>query len=232
MEKYNFPFRAMGSPCEFQLYSKDKEQAEAACKKAHSEVMRLEKKYSRYRKDSITTAINNSAGSNDGIKVDSETALLLDYAQTVYKQSAGLFDITSGVLRRAWDFRSCQLPSQDKIDESLELIGWDQVEWQRSQLFLKKKGMEIDFGGYVKEYAVDAAITALRESGIEHGIVDLGGDLKTVGPHPDGQPWHIGIRHPRDPDKPIASVSTAAGALSSCSAVTSTCCPFSSLSFS
>ena len=53
MEKYKFPFRAMGSPCEFQIYTSDKSHAGLVCKKAHAEVMRLEKKYSRYRKDSV-----------------------------------------------------------------------------------------------------------------------------------------------------------------------------------
>ena len=215
MEKYTFPFRAMGSPCEFQLYTSDKSHAESACKKAHTEVMRLEKKYSRYRKDSVTTAINNTAGTTQGYKVDNETALLLDYAQTVYKQSSGLFDITSGVLRRAWDFRSNQLPSQEKIDQSLALVGWEHVEWQRPHIVLKIQGMELDFGGYVKEYAVDAAAASLAGEGVEAGIVDLGGDLKTLGPHPDGTPWQIGIRHPRDPDNAIATTTLAQGAVAS-----------------
>lgn len=215
MEIYNFPFRAMGSPCEFQLYTSNKEDAEVACKKAHAEVIRLEKKYSRYRTDSVTSVINKSAGDLNGVKVDSETALLLDYAQAVYKQSSGLFDITSGVLRRAWDFRSNELPSQSTIDQTLELVGWEQVDWQHPFIVLKKKGMEIDFGGYVKEYAVDAAATALRAHGITSGIVDLGGDLKVLGPHPDEKPWQIGIRHPRDPENAIATTTLAQGAIAS-----------------
>jgi len=215
MEIYNFPFRAMGSPCEFQLYTSDKVIAEAACKKAHAEVTRLEKKYSRYRTDSVTNTINKSAGNLSGTKVDSETALLLDYAHAVHKQSSGLFDITSGVLRRAWDFKSNQIPTQSKIDEALELVGWDHVEWQRPHIILKKKGMEIDFGGYVKEYAVDTAAHALREHGINAGIVDLGGDLKVLGPHPDNKPWQIGIRHPRDPANAIASTTLSQGAIAS-----------------
>ncbi len=215
MEIYNFPFRAMGSPCEFQLYTSDKNVAETACKKAHAEVTRLEKKYSRYRTDSITSIINKSSGDLSGTKVDSETALLLDYAQAVYKQSEGLFDITSGVLRRAWNFKSNHLPTQSQIDETLELVGWQHVEWQRPHIVLKKKGMEIDFGGYVKEYAVDAAANTLRSYGINAGLVDLGGDLKVLGPHPDNKPWQIGIRHPRDPANAIATTTLGQGAIAS-----------------
>lgn len=215
MEKHRFPFRAMGSPCKFQLYTETRALAENAYKQAHAEVMRLEKKYSRYRQDSIISAINKSAGSAQGVKVDNETALLLDYAHTVYKQSEGLFDITSGVLRRAWDFRSNQIPSQDKIDENLALVGWDQVEWKRPHLFLKKKGMELDFGGYVKEYAVDAAASSLINNGCTSGLVDLGGDIKVLGAHPDGTPWKVGIQHPRDPEKAIAETILAQGAIAS-----------------
>lgn len=205
----------MGSPCEFQLYTRDRKTAENASKKAHAEVIRLEKKYSRYRADSVTSNINKSAGDLSGAKVDNETALLLDYANAVYKQSAGLFDITSGVLRRAWNFKDQQLPGQSQIEEILQLVGWDKVEWRRPHIILGKRGMEIDFGGYVKEYAVDAAAQTLRGEGITAGIVDLGGDLKVLGPHPDQSPWVIGIRHPRDPGNAIATTTLGQGAIAS-----------------
>ena len=215
MESYSFPFRAMGSPCKFQLYSDNKTSAEAACKKAHAEVMRLEKKYSRYRKDSVTSAINAAAGTGQGVKVDNETALLIDYAQTAYKQSEGLFDITSGVLRRAWNFRANKLPQQSEIIENLALVGWQYVEWQRPIIALKKKGMEIDFGGYVKEYAVDAATTCLRNEGFNSGTVNLGGDIKIIGEHPTGEPWKVGIQHPREPEQAIAATHLSQGAIAS-----------------
>jgi thiamine biosynthesis lipoprotein len=215
MEKHRFPFRAMGSPCKFQLYTDTRAQAETAYKLAHTEVMRLEKKYSRYRKDSVISMINNAAGSGKAVKVDNETSLLLDYAHTVYKQSEGLFDITSGVLRRAWDFRANKLPQQKEIEQNLALVGWDKVEWKRPYISLTQKGMELDFGGYVKEYAVDAAASSLKASGCTSGLVDLGGDIKVLGNHPDGDPWRVGIQHPREPEKAIATTTIAQGAIAS-----------------
>ncbi len=65
---------------------------------------RIEAKYSRYRDDSVTTRINRAAG-GEPVAIDAETAALLRYADQCYAQSGGLFDITSGVLRRVWDFR-------------------------------------------------------------------------------------------------------------------------------
>lgn len=57
--------------------------------------------------------------------------------------------------------------------------------------------MELDFGGIVKEYAVDRAVTLCREAGVESGIINLGGDIKVIGPRPDKRTWQVGISHPR-----------------------------------
>jgi thiamine biosynthesis lipoprotein len=73
--------------------------------------------------------------------------------------------------------------------------------------------MEIDFGGVVKEYAVDRVTTLCREAGVRHGLVNLGGDVGIVGPRPDGAPWRIGIRHPRRPGEVLETLELRAGAL-------------------
>jgi thiamine biosynthesis lipoprotein len=93
----------MGSPCQVQLYGGN--DVEDVARTAIAEVERLESKYSRYRADSVASAINRSAGDPAGVAVDGETASLLDYAATIHAESGGRFDVTSGVLRRAWDFR-------------------------------------------------------------------------------------------------------------------------------
>jgi len=73
--------------------------------------------------------------------------------------------------------------------------------------------MEIDFGGFGKEYAADRAVALLAERGARHGFVNLGGDIRVLGPQPDGQPWRFGIQHPRKPEATIASIELAEGAL-------------------
>ena len=75
--------------------------------------------------------------------------------------------------------------------------------------------MQIDLGGYVKEYAADRVAELCRQSGLRHGLVDLGGDLAVIGPHPDGSPWRIGIRHPREPGAAIARLDLECGAIAS-----------------
>jgi thiamine biosynthesis lipoprotein len=208
-----FAFRAMGCPCELRLYGADPARTERIARAAHAEVARLERKYTRYRDDSLTAAIARSAGDPAGIRVDPETAALLDYADTSFRESAGLFDITSGVLRRAWNFKSGRLPSEGEVEAARRLVGWERVRWQRPELVLPQAGMELDFGGYVKEYAADRAAELCRRLGARHGLVDLGGDLAAVGPHADGSPWIVGIRDPRAPGQALASLHLSSGAL-------------------
>ena len=205
----------MGSPCELRLYAETQKNAKQIANDAIAEVYRLEKKYSRYREDSVTTEINNSSGDHCGIEVDTETALLLNYAQVGFEQSAGMFDITSGILRKVWDFHSGKLPEQKDIDALLPLVGWNKLVWDPPKLCLPHLGMQLDFGGYVKEYSADVVANFCRNAGIQGGIVNLGGDICIIGPHPNGKDWKVGIRHPRNPDLPMSFVFLSKGGLAS-----------------
>lgn len=197
MKRYPYHFKAMGTPCVIQLYADNAEQAEHAAHTVIKDIERLECKYSRYREDSFLSGINRIAAQGGEITVDAETAGLLDYAATCYQESEGLFDITSGILRRAWDFKSGRLPDKAVIDQFLEKVGWQRLQWTSPVLQFPIAGMELDFGGVVKEYAADRAFSLCREGGIRHGMINLGGDIRIVGPHADGNPWRVGIRHPR-----------------------------------
>jgi thiamine biosynthesis lipoprotein len=188
-------FQAMGSPCELKLHAPAALAADVAAR-ARAEVERLEQRYSRYRPDSLLGEINAVAGRGGGIDVDDETAQLLDYAATCHAESGGLFDITSGVLRRAWRFREGRLPARAEVDALLVHVGWQKLRWQRPRLELPA-GMELDFGGIVKEYAADRVATLCVEAGCESALVNLGGDIRATGPQPGGSPWHVGIRDPR-----------------------------------
>lgn len=193
----------------------DEKRARAAIDAAIADVMRIEAKYSRYRDDSVTTSINRAAGRHE-VAIDEETSALLRYAEHCHALSGGRFDITSGVLRRAWDFRRepARVPEAREIDTLRELIGWQHVRWSERAVRLAKPGMELDFGGIGKEYAADRASTILQERGIAHSLVNLGGDVRAVGGQANGAPWHIGIRHPREPEPAvIASVDLTAGAI-------------------
>jgi thiamine biosynthesis lipoprotein len=176
-------------------------------------IQKLENKYSRYQTNSITSKINASAGTEEPTELDSETAGLIDYASVMHQQSNGLFDITSGILRNAWNFKSQALPERKQLDQLLPLIGWGKAEWLAPFFRLPLKGMEIDFGGYVKEYTADVVADFCMQEGIKHGLINLGGDIHVMGPHPDGSPWRVGIQHPRNIHKAIATIEIPQGAI-------------------
>lgn len=215
MKHYQFNFKAMGSPCTAQLYANTCKKAKQAEDIVIADVQRLEARYSRYRDDSFLTEINRVAAAGGSISVDAETAGLLDYASTCYRESDGLFDITSGILRQAWNFKSDKLPSEASIQRLLNKVGWNKLHWQSPVLNFPVAGMEIDFGGIVKEYAVDRAAALCWDVGIRHGMINLGGDIKIIGPHANGSPWCIGIRHPRRKHGILQTLEMHNGALAS-----------------
>lgn len=215
LEMFEFSFAAMACRNELTLYARHKKAAKAAADEAIAAVNKLERRYSRYLPDSLLSRINQSAGDPKGIKVDAEMGALLDYAQACYEQSDGLFDVTSGALRRIWNFKKNILPDDDQVRDTLRLIGWDKVVWKDPVFALPLQGMEIDFGGVVKEYAADTCATICRARGIEHGFVNMGGDVHVIGPHPDGQPWQIGIQNPDDPEHIATRVSLTHGGIAS-----------------
>lgn len=184
----------MGGPCEVLMESTDAAHARSMCNAVAACAWRIEDKFSRYRDDGVVAQINASAGKP--VTVDEETAKLLDFAAVLHDLSGGLFDITSGVLRRAWRFDGgTHTPNQAEIDALLPLVGWHKVRWQRPTLTLLP-GMQIDFGGIGKEYAVDQAIQILPQQ-CEAVLVNFGGDLAVTRARDGDQPWRVGIEDVR-----------------------------------
>lgn len=203
----------MACDCEVRLAGMSRRKAEPLALRAIAEVRRIEAKYSRYRAASVVSRINASAGSGRAVDVDDETAQLLAFAESLYVQSGGLFDVTSGILRRAWNFAEKKKPAQDQLAALLPRIGWPLVRRAARRIELPLAGMELDFGGFGKEYAADRAASLLQVAGAAHGLVNLGGDIRLIGARPDGSPWVLGIQHPRDAGATIVQVELASGAL-------------------
>ncbi len=186
-----YTFHAMATPCEVRLESEDAALAQEVAHAVESEARRIEQKFSRYKSDSVVGRINASGGKE--LQVDAETAHLLDFARNCFEISDGLFDITSGVLRRIWRFDgSDNIPSDAEIKQIRTLIGWEKVSWRAPAIRLPA-GMEIDFGGLGKEYAVDRALAAACEITDLPVLVNFGGDLCVSGPRKSGARWKVAI---------------------------------------
>jgi len=195
---YGINFNAMASPCEVLIQTPDKCLAELVGQYVSHEVWRIEDKYSRYDTQSVCSQINTSSGRN--IAIDEETFLLLNFADQCYQLSDGLFDISSGVLRKVWTFDGVSseyqhFPNQDDINKVLELVGWHKVIFDKQSISLPSQ-MQLDFGGIGKEYAVDRSILLAKQHTKRPVLVNLGGDLAVTGPRDNEQPWQVAIEPP------------------------------------
>jgi thiamine biosynthesis lipoprotein len=148
-----------------------------------------------------------------GVEVDRETAALLNYAETQFNISEGLFDITTRGLSALWDCIQ-SIPGERHITAALQKTGWHRVQWNGCTLKIPA-GMEFDLGGIVKEYAADRAAGLLLKAGFASGYMDLGGDFHFLGPHPGGRPWKVGIQNPEMRGDPIAAVELYSGGMAS-----------------
>ena len=213
LKLHSISFLALGSECHLHLYAENESETECIADAVMQEVFRINAKYSRYSESSLLSKINLAAKHGSFIDVDEETAGLLDYAFACHKKSDGLFDITSGILRNVWDFSESRLPEQAEINKLLPFIGLEKVIWESPRLSFSVPRMELDFGGIGKEYAVDRAVFICKSLGVQHGLIDFGGDIAVIGSHPNQEPWQIGISHPRNPNTSMATIELARGAL-------------------
>jgi thiamine biosynthesis lipoprotein len=214
MALFRTTFRAMAAENQLQLWAEEPAVAHRAAKAAIADVLRIEAKYSRYRDDSVTSAINRAAG-GAGVAIDAETAALLRYADQCYRLSDGLFDITSGALRRVWDWqrKPPALPATAALAAATTLVDWGSVDHDERSIRLPRVGMEIDFGGIGKEYAADRVATICVDHGVRHGIVNLAGDVRVIGPQPGPAPWRVGIEDPRRVHAVVAWLELSTGAV-------------------
>ena len=182
-------FNAMGCPCEILLDTADADVGRAQSTAAQEEAQRIEAKYSRYRQDSLIHRVNTSGGKK--IEVDAETAAILDFADSCYELSEGLFDITTGVLNKS---------------PNASTVGWENVTWTKPFLTLPV-GFEIDFGGICKEYAADRILSLLTERHAISTLVNLGGDIAAAG----RKLWAIGIEDVRQPGAIVRTIHVREG---------------------
>lgn len=204
-------FVAMASPCELLIENKDPILVQQAAELVANEAWRIEEKFSRYRDDSVLAYIHNNRGK--AVEVDEETTKLLNFAELCYQISEGLFDITSGILREIWSFREpYQFPQAQSVEQYKQRIGWDKLNWSPPLLTLPQ-GMQIDFGGIGKEYAVDRAAALLAKMTDDSFLINFGGDLYANKALSGNRPWLTGIENPNNVEQAIQALQLKQGAL-------------------
>jgi FAD:protein FMN transferase len=201
----------MASPCVVLCESEDTDFACRLAAFARAESARIDKKFSRFRTDSVVHALHTSRGRP--FRVDDETARLLEFGASLWRLSEGRFDLTSGVLRYAWRFDEGRCDANPaRIPGLLGHIGWQRVTWEAPFITLPV-GMEIDFGGIGKEYAVDRVADWSASQSDCPVLVNFGGDLRCCGATPRNGAWMVGIESIEKAGQATRRIELKAGAL-------------------
>ena len=130
-------------------------------------------------------------------------AELMAQALELCRRTGGALDISVYPIVRAWGFTtgSYQVPDEETIQSLLPLVDYTQIQYDAATgVVTLPEGMEIDLGSVAKGYAGQLAAQMLREHGVQSALLNLGGNVQTVGTKPDGSPWQIGIKDPQGED--------------------------------
>jgi len=188
----------MGTRVAVELWSEDAALATRAMEAVIAEMRRTDALMSTYRPESQLSAVNAHAFERP-VTVDPEIIEVVARSFDFSRMSGGAFDVTYASVGYLYDYRAHQRPSGEQVAAALPTIDYRQVQVDRERNTIRflRPGMRIDLGGIAKGYAVDRSIEMLRELGIEHAMVNAGGDTRLLGDR-RGKPWIVGVRDPRN----------------------------------
>ncbi|MCR4924150.1 MAG: FAD:protein FMN transferase, partial [Lachnospiraceae bacterium] len=155
--------------------------------------------------DSDVYRINNAKGKP--VTVSDETVYLLTKAIEYSQKYEGIFDVTIGAVTDLWDFRSGTdvIPDEDAIAKALKTVDYKNIVINNNTVTLKNPDTKIDLGAMAKGYIADRMKEYLNSGGCHEGIINLGGNVLTIGPKASGEPYIIGIRKPFKDDGEIST---------------------------
>ncbi len=183
----------------------DADTADATLNAAFTRMEEIEKIASIYDNQSEAFQLNqNGYLDNPSAELFQMMTLSRDY----YELTDGSFDIAVQPLLELWEgglWQESLEVQQSKIDKTLALIDLTNIAIAENRIEFKKKGMKITLGGIAKGYAVDEALEVLSQVGIEHALVDAGGDMATIGAKPEGEPWNVALVNPDDASQSLAA---------------------------
>ncbi len=130
--------------------------------------------------------------------VSDELADLLDYGLYYSKLSQGVFDITIAPITSLWDFTAAEpvVPDKEIIEEALPHVGYQDMALDGNTVTWGKEQMSIDLGAIAKGYIADRIKDYLLGQGVKSAMINLGGNVLTVGEKPNGKPFKVGIQKP------------------------------------
>ncbi|MBA1146434.1 FAD:protein FMN transferase [Ectothiorhodospiraceae bacterium WFHF3C12] len=190
----------MGTSLRLTVWHADRPAGESAIAAVIADMQRINALMSPYVADSELSRLNSRAAGAP-VAVSPELIRLLQQARAISELTGGAFDVTYASVGHLYDYRRGVKPDRDTVDQRLPAIDYRHVtiDPEAGTVRYERPGVRIDLGGIAKGYAVERAADILRQHGVGHAQVSLGGDTRLVGDH-RGRPWVIGIRDPRDPE--------------------------------
>ncbi len=209
---------AMGTVAEV-LLPAPSARGEKLARAALDEIRDVEARMTRFDPASEIGRVNGEPGR--AFAVSPMTAHVVRTALEIARVSGGSFDPALGRLGAIWGFYErrppARLPDARELAPAAGRSLFGQVELgggeRRPRLRVSGPDAQLDLGGIAKGYAVDRAVALLRRHGVNHALVNVGGDLYALGRHPEGRPWQVGVRHPRDKGRFLEVLSIEDGAV-------------------
>ncbi|WP_094233410.1 FAD:protein FMN transferase [Mogibacterium pumilum] len=199
--------------CKISIYDMDgeldKDKAEAAIDKAYKRCRELENTLSNTIDSSEVSQINNAGG--NWVPVGKDTLKVVKAGVKYGELSDGDFDITIGSVSGLWDFQAENpvVPEQSKITEALKHVNYKNIQFDGNKIRLADPKAKLDLGGIAKGYVADELTTLLEKEGVTSAVINLGGNISTIGSKPDGSPFIIGIEKPYTDRTEIIGTTTA-----------------------
>ena len=202
-DKYSSDIFAMDTYMSLTAYGA---KAEDAVTVAIHEIQRLDAMFSVGNTDSDVTTANMQGSAT----VSDETAYLVEQSLEISRKTDGAFDITIYPVMELWGFttKNYKVPQADELQETLKRVSYENVSLKDHELVLKNNA-QIDFGGIAKGYTSSRVMQIFKEYGIEHGMVNLGGNVQTLGTKTDGTAWRVAIQSPQGGNQYLGILETS-----------------------
>lgn len=187
----------MGTRVSVELWHEDEKTAADLLEQVLEEYRRIDRQMSTYRADSEVSLLN-ARGGTEAVRVSRELFDLIGLALDLSRLSGGAFDVSYESVGYLYDFRARQRPNRSQIDAAIAAVDYRRIliDESRQTVRFERPDMRINLGGIAKGHAVERGAKLLREAGIEHALLNAGGDTRVIGDR-RGAPWIVGIRHPR-----------------------------------
>ncbi|NLK75134.1 MAG: FAD:protein FMN transferase [Clostridiales bacterium] len=175
-------------------------QKEALIDECFELISKYELVYSRTNPKSELYKLNNRSIPQDGsgYEISSEMLALLEYGLYYSSLSKGAFDITIAPVSSLWDFTGTTpvKPTDEAINQALAYVNYEAVKIDGNKVFFANENVNMDFGAIAKGYIADRVKEYLLSQGVQSALINLGGNVHTIGNKPDGSPFLVGIQKP------------------------------------